>query len=227
MHILLIEDNADLTANIVEFLSARGHELDSAADGVTGLHLGVVNVYDAIVLDIMLPGIDGLALCQRLRGEADAQTPILILTARDTIEDKLAGFSCGADDYLIKPFSLLELEARLVALSSRGPRYSPNRLVVGDLMLDLDAWQAQRAGIKLSATPTALRLLEVLMRTSPRLVRRADLETAIWGDHPPDSGALRVHIHALREAIDKPFVNKLLHTIPTMGYRLVDPDKPA
>mgnify|MGYP001463089164 CR=1 FL=1 len=122
MRILVIEDNEDLAANIIEFLAARGHVMDSATDGVTGLHLAVVNEYDAIVLDLMLPGIDGLKLCARLRDEADKQTPILMLTARDTIEDKLAGFSSGADDYLIKPFSLLELDARLAAIGSRGPR---------------------------------------------------------------------------------------------------------
>ncbi|MES1923945.1 response regulator transcription factor [Salinisphaera sp. T31B1] len=224
MRILVIEDNEDLAANIIEFLSAKGHVMDNATDGVTGLHLAVVNDYDAIVLDLMLPGIDGLDVCARLRGEADKQTPILMLTARDTIDDKLAGFSSGADDYLIKPFSLLELDARLDALGSRGPRRSQHVLKVSDLALNLDTWQAERAGTRISLTPTALRLLDVLMRASPRLVRRAELEAAIWGDHPPDSEALRTHIHALRSAIDKPFDAALLQTVPTMGYRLIDPN---
>ena len=224
MRILVIEDNEDLAANIIEFLAARGHVMDSATDGVTGLHLAVVHAFDAIVLDLMLPGIDGLALCERLRAEADAQTPILMLTARDTIDDKLAGFAAGADDYLIKPFSLLELEARLLAIGNRGPRRQVHHLKAGDLTLDLDTWQAERAGTKLTLTPTALRLLEVLLRATPRLVRRAELETAIWGDHPPDSEALRTHIHALRSAIDKPFERAMLQTVPTMGYRLIDPD---
>lgn len=224
MRILVIEDNEDLAANIIEFLSARGHIVDSATDGVTGLHLAVVNHFDAIVLDLMLPGIDGLALCERLRDEADKQTPILMLTARDTIDDKLAGFASGADDYLIKPFSLLELDARLAALGNRGPRRSSHHLKTGSLSLNLDTWQAEREGQPLTLTPTALRLLEVLLRASPKLVRRAELETAIWGDHPPDSEALRTHIHALRAAIDKPFAKAMLQTVPTMGYRLTDPD---
>ena len=223
MHILVIEDNPDLAANIVEFLSSRGHKTDSAGDGVTGLHLAVVNDYQAIVLDLMLPGIDGLQLCERLRDEADRQMPILILTARDTLDDKLAGFAAGADDYLIKPFSLLELDARLAALVKRGPRPNPHRFQVGDLVLDLDAWQAERGGHALRLSPIALRLLEVLMRASPRLVRRAELEAAIWGDHPPDSEALRTHVHALRRAIDKPFEHALLQTVPTLGYRLAAP----
>jgi DNA-binding response OmpR family regulator len=224
MRILVIEDNEDLAANIIDFLSARHHVMDSASDGVTGLHLAVVNDYDAIVLDLMLPGIDGFDLCTRLRGEADRQTPVLMLTARDTLDDKLAGFASGADDYLIKPFSLLELDARLTALGSRGPRQSQHVLRVADLVLNLDSWQTTRNDQRVTLTPTALRLLEVLMRASPRLVRRGELETAIWGDHPPDSEALRTHIHALRAAIDKPFGTPLLHTVPTMGYRLIAPD---
>lgn len=224
MRILVIEDNEDLAANIIEFLSARGHVMDSATDGVTGLHLAVVNEFDAIVLDLMLPGIEGPALCERLREESDTQTPILMLTARDTIDDKLAGFASGADDYLIKPFSLLELEARLDALGSRGPRRSTHQLAAGDLVLDLGTWQVERAGTNITLTPTALRLLEVLLRASPKLVRRAELESAIWGDHPPDSEALRTHIHALRAAIDKPFASTMLQTVPTMGYRLIAPD---
>lgn len=225
MHILVIEDNEDLSANIIEFLSAKGHVVDSATDGVTGLHLAVVNDFDAIVLDLMLPGIDGLALCKRLRHETDKHTPVLMLTARDTIEDKLAGFDSGADDYLIKPFSLLELDARLEVLGSRGPRKTGNQLKVGPLSLNLDTWQAMREDKPLSLTPTALRLLETLLRASPNLVRRRELETVIWGENPPDSEALRTHIHALRAAIDKPFDKAMLHTVPTMGYRLINPDE--
>lgn len=225
MHILVIEDNEDLSANIIEFLSAKGHVVDSATDGVTGLHLAVVNDFDAIVLDLMLPGIDGLALCKRLRRETDKHTPVLMLTARDTIEDKLAGFDSGADDYLIKPFSLLELDARLEVLGSRGPRKTSNQLQIGPLSLNLDTWQAMREDKPLSLTPTALRLLETLLRASPNLVRRHELETVIWGENPPDSEALRTHIHALRAAIDKPFDKAMLHTVPTMGYRLINPDE--
>lgn len=224
MHILVIEDNEDLAANICEFLGAKGYTVETATDGVTGLHLAVVNNFDAVVLDLMLPGIDGLSLCQRLRNEAQSQTPVLMLTARDTIEDKLAGFESGADDYLIKPFSLLELEARLSVLSSRGPRRNSHQLRIGQLTLNLDTWQAEREAHTLALTPTALRLLEKLMRASPNLVRRNELEHAIWGENPPDSEALRTHIHALRSVIDKPFAQSMLQTVPTMGYRLIDPN---
>ena len=172
LSVLLVEDNRDIAAGIVDYLEARGHVPDSALDGVTGLHLAVTQEYDVVVLDLALPGIDGLTLARRLRADAGKSVPILMLTARDTLEDKLAGFSSGADDYLIKPFSLLELEARLTALGNRGPRRSQHLLQVGDLTLDLDTWQAERAGQHIGLTPTALRLLETLMRASPKLVRR-------------------------------------------------------
>ena len=224
MYVLIVEDNDDLAANIGEYCEERGDIVDYAGDGLTGLHLAAVNNYDVLVLDLSLPGLDGLSLCERLRLDAANNVPILMLTARDTIDDKLAGFASGADDYLVKPFSLLELDARLAAIGNRGPRRSQHVLRVADLVLDLDTWQAERAEQRITLTPIALRLLETLMRASPRLVRRAELETAIWGDHPPDSEALRTHIHALRAAIDKPFDTALLHTVPTMGYRLIPPD---
>jgi DNA-binding response OmpR family regulator len=224
VHVLLIEDNEDLAANICEYLQAHGHVLDSAGDGVTGLHLAVVNAYDAIILDVMLPGVDGLALCRKLRKEARRNTPVLMLTARDTLADKLVGFEAGADDYLVKPFSLEELEARLQALVRRTRHALDNRLQVADLVLDLDTLEAQRAGRRLELTPIGIKLLTLLMRESPRVVSRGQVEQALWGDNPPDSDALRAHIYALRSAIDKPFAVKLLHTVHSTGYRLTAPD---
>ncbi|HXG27990.1 MAG TPA: response regulator transcription factor [Nevskiales bacterium] len=224
MHILLIEDNVDLAANICEYLQARGHVMDSAGDGVTGLHLAVVNEYDAIILDVMLPGMDGLALCHKLRKEARRNTPVLMLTARDTLGDKLQGFESGADDYLVKPFLLEELEARLQALVRRTRHALDNRLQVADLILDLDTLEVQRAGRRIELTPTSLKLLALLMRESPRVVSRRQIEQTLWGDDPPDSDALRAHIYALRSAIDKPFPVKLLHTLHSTGYRLAVPD---
>jgi DNA-binding response OmpR family regulator len=227
MHVLLIEDNHDLAANICEYLQGRGHVMDAAADGVTGLHLAVVNAYDAIVLDVMLPGVDGLALCRRLRQDARKNTPVLMLTARDTLGDKLQGFEAGADDYLVKPFSLEELEARLQALVRRTRHSTTNRLQVADLVLDLDTLEAHRAGHLLSLTPIGIKLLTLLMRESPRVVTRRQVEQALWGDEPPDSDAVRAHVYALRTAIDRPFPVKLLHTVHSTGYRLAVPDAAA
>lgn len=226
MHVLLIEDSHDLAANICEYLQGRGHVMDAAGDGVTGLHLAVVNDYDAIVLDVMLPGVDGLALCRKLRQDARKNTPVLMLTARDTLKDKLLGFDSGADDYLVKPFSLEELEARLQALARRTRHSAANRLQVADLTLDLDTLEAHRAGTLLGLTPIGIKLLTLLMRESPRVVTRRQVEQALWGDDPPDSDAVRAHIYALRTAIDKPFPVKLLHTVHSTGYRLAVVDAP-
>lgn len=220
MHLLLIEDNPDLAANICEYLQARGHVMDAAGDGITGLHLAVVNPYDAIILDVALPGLDGLTLCQKLRREARKAVPVLILTARDTLQDKVGGFEAGADDYLVKPFELLELEVRLKALLRRGGSGVANILRIADLSADLDTLQVRRGERPIALTPTAHKLLVLLMRASPRVLSRREIEMALWGDSPPDSDALRTHVHALRVAIDKAHTLKLLHTVHGMGYRL-------
>lgn len=222
MRILIIEDNSDLAANIYDFLEARGHTLDAAADGVTGLHLAIVNDYDAIVLDIMLPGMNGYDVCKKLREEANKQTPILMLTARDTLNDKLAGFAIGADDYLIKPFELQELEVRLIALQRRSAGPSTRKLVVGDLSFDLDTLSVKRQEKAITLTPTGLKILELLMRKSPHVVSRREIEHMLWGDEPPDSDAIRSHLHTLRVAIDHPFNKPLIHTVHGIGFRLED-----
>jgi len=220
MHVLLIEDNNDLALEVAEFLEHQGHSIDAAADGVTGLHLAVANDYDAIIMDLMLPGMDGLEVCRRLREESHRATPVLMLTARDTLEDRLEGFRQGADDYLVKPFSLHELLARLVSVSRRRRDDAKNVLTVADLELDLNTLEARRAGQRLDISPSGLKILEVLMRNSPGLVRRERIEQALWGDDPPDGEALRVHIFKLRTAIDKSFKTPLLHTVRSFGYRL-------
>ncbi len=223
--VLLIEDNRDIAEMVGAYLEARGYELDYAADGVTGLHLGVVNDYDAIVLDLMLPGMDGLAVCRKLREDARRDTPLLMLTARDTQQDKISGLDAGADDYLVKPFDIRELEARLRALVRRRRGAIANEtLRVADLSLDTGTLEVQRAGQRLTLTPIALRLLTVLMRASPRVVSRADLEREVWGDLLPDSDTLRSHLYNLRKSIDKPFDRPLLHTVHGAGYRLAASD---
>jgi DNA-binding response OmpR family regulator len=222
MRVLIVEDNSDLAANIFDFLEARGHAPDAAGDGITGLHLAVTQDYDVIVLDIMLPGIDGLTFCRKLRQEAGKQTPIIMLTAKDTLEDKLAGFGTGADDYLIKPFALQELEVRLQALQRRGSgRSSSAILQVGDLTFEPHTLAVRRAGQLLNLTPTGLKIIELLLRRSPQVVSRRDIEAAVWGDSPPDSDALRSHMHTLRAAVDHPFDTPLIHTVHGIGFRLM------
>ena len=225
MRILVIEDNHDLSLNLCQFLERNGHVLDAAADGVTGLHLASSNDYDMLVLDLSLPGLDGLDVCRQLRHVARRSTPVLMLTDRDTLQDKLSGFESGADDYLVKPFELLELEARIRALALRSRLDGDNHLLnVADLSLNLDTLQAVRAGARISLSRVGLKILEFLMRETHRVVKRQELEHLLWGDNPPDSDALRTHLHSLRKAIDKPFPVPLLHTVHGIGYRLAPPD---
>jgi DNA-binding response OmpR family regulator len=226
MNILVVEDNVDLAATLWDYLESKGHVIDAAGDGVTGLHLATVNEYDVIALDLILPGLDGLELCRKLRIDVRKSTPVLMVTARDTLEDKLRGFDVGADDYLVKPFALEELEARLRALARRAePASSTRRLRAADLTLDLDTLEVRRAGRSIELTPTGLQILELLMRRPGCVVTRRELETALWGDLPPDSDALSYHIHALRRAIDKPFQGHLLQTVRRIGYRLSEVDE--
>ena len=221
--LLLIEDHRDIAESIIDFLEPHGYAVDCAADGVTGLHLAVTNAYDVIVLDVMLPGLDGLSVCRKLREEARRETPILMLTARDTLEDKITGLDAGADDYLVKPFEVRDLEARLRSMVRRH-RGATTREIhsVGDLTLDLATLKVTRAGRPLSLTPIGLRLLTALARASPRVVSRRDLEREVWGEVPPDSDALRSHLYNLRKTIDRPFDRPLLHTVAAAGYRLAD-----
>lgn len=220
--VLLIEDQADLAANLFEYLEARGFIMDAAPDGVSGLALATDQDFDAIVLDLMLPGLDGLEVCERLRSQAGKDTPIIMLTARDTLDDKLAGFAVGTDDYLIKPFDLPELEARLQALITRARAGFQTQLSVGPLTYDTTTLTIIREGQNIQLNPACRTILEMLMRASPKAVSRERLERALWGDDPPDSDSLRSHIYALRKAVDGPFPSPLLHTVHRYGYRLCD-----
>ncbi|KPN16610.1 chemotaxis protein CheY [Xanthomonas sp. Mitacek01] len=223
MRLLVVEDNRNLVGNLFDYFEPRGHEMDAAPDGIVGLHLAVTQPYDAIILDWMLPRLDGRALLQRLREHA-IDTPVIMLTARDELPDKIAGFRAGADDYLTKPFALPELEVRLEAVLARARgRRTPRTLQVHDLRLDLDTLEASRGGQVLHLYPAGRKLLEVLMLASPAAVERQQLEHALWGDAPPDGDMLRSHVYELRRSVDGPFETKLIHTLPRYGYRLVAP----
>jgi DNA-binding response OmpR family regulator len=224
MRILVIEDNRDILANVLDYLELKGFVVDCAQDGLSGLHLAATEHYDLIVLDIMLPGIDGLQVCKRLRDDAGRDTPIIMLTARDALHDRLQGLGAGADDYLIKPFALSELVARIEAILRRSQGSRKHKLHVGDLHYDLDTLQATRAGQPLRLNPIGHKLLAILMQKSPAVVRREQLEEALWGNDVPDSDSLRSHIHQLRQVLDKPFAAPLLHTVHGVGFRLAEPE---
>ena len=220
MRLLVIEDNRQLVANLFDYFESRGHVLDVAPDGVTGLHLAVSQPYDALILDWMLPRMEGPEVLRRLRADHGSEVPVIMLTARDELPDKIAGFRAGADDYLTKPFALPELEVRLEALMVRAKGRNPRKLLeVADLKLDLATLEAQRDGKPLHLYPACRKLLEVLMRASPGAVTRQQLEFALWGDELPDGDLLRSHVYELRRSVDGPFQQKLIHTLPRVGYR--------
>lgn len=222
MHVLLIEDHQPIAANITDYLRALGHEVTGAADGAKGLRLALHGGHDVIVLDRMLPKLDGDELCRRVR-EQKPSLPILMLTALDTTEDKVQGFEAGADDYLSKPFALAELKVRLEALLRR--RGAEARVLrVADLQFNLDSLQASRAGQPLVLNPTTRKLLEHLMRETHRVVPREELEQLLWGPDVPHGDPLRVHMHSLRTAVDHGSRHKLVHTVHGVGYRLAADD---
>ncbi len=222
MKILLVEDNRDLALNLFDYFETKGNTMDMAADGISGLHLVASNPYDILILDVMLPGIDGLTLCRRLR-EAGKHVPILMLTARDSLDDKIIGLEAGADDYVVKPFALREVEARLHALVRRTQvREGRGMLRVGDLSFDPDTRKVMRGNRVVELPPIPLRILEMLMRYAPRVLPRGELEQGIWGDSPPDSDALRAHLHILRSAIDRQADTPLIRTHRGIGYQISD-----
>ncbi len=222
MNILLIEDSRDLATNLFDYFEARGHTIDLAGDGIPGLHFASTNQYDVLVLDLMLPSLDGLTMCRRLR-DAGKNTPILMLTARDSLDDKIAGLAAGADDYVVKPFSMREVEARLLALVRRSQvRDGADSLQVGDLIFNTGTLKVLRGKRGIVLPPIALKLLEILMRHSPRVLSREEVERAIWGDTPPDSDALRGHLHILRNAVDKKTDKPLIKTLRGLGYQISD-----
>jgi len=227
LSILIIEDNAGLAANIYDYLEACGHQPDAAPDGESGLGLLGVNRYDAIVLDWMMPRMDGMTMLGRLRQEMKSRIPVIVLTAKDQLEHKLHGFLTGADDYVVKPVALAELEIRLRVLvqRTRGAVAESQVLEVADLRFDLGTLEVSRAGRLLPMTPVRRQLLELLMRRSPGLVRREELETLIWKDDVPDTDVLRSHMHMLRKAVDGDAPRKLLKTIAGSGYRLGPSDE--
>ena len=222
--ILLVEDHNDLAASIGDYLESSGFAMDFAADGAIALNLLDENPYDVIILDLMLPKIDGIRVCERLRERGDG-TPILMLTARDQLDDKVAGFNAGADDYLVKPFEMEELAVRVRALIRRARgEMSDGAMRVGDLVFDPKTMRVEREGERVNLSPTSIRILKVLMRESPRLVSREQLENELWGDMLPDSDTLRSHMYNLRKGIDRPYKSKLLHTVQGMGFKLAAPE---
>lgn len=219
LSVLLVEDDVDLAATVIDYLTFEKIACDHAANGVLGLNLIENNRYDVILLDINMPYMDGLTVCQSMR-EKGYEVPVLMLTARDTLSDKIAGFNAGTDDYLVKPFEIEELLVRILALSKRRSGQA-TLLSLGPLTLNIPNKSAQINTCPIKLTPTTFKILEALMRASPEPVSKPALLQAIWGDEIPDSSSLRVHIHHLRKSLDTQSMAKMIVTNPGFGFSIV------
>ncbi len=220
LRILVIEDNLALRTSMAAMLEAHGHRIDFAADGRNGLHLALEDTFDVVVLDLTLPGMDGLQVCAQLRAQADRHVPVLMLTARDTLVDKLKGFDAGADDYLVKPFAGEELLARCLVLARRQRVGVAHMLRIGSLCIDRRNAVAQRHDQPLDLHQTAYRILLALAEAWPRTLTRSDLLQRLWGDDAPPSDPLRSHLYMLRQVLDKPFPVAMLKTVHGVGFRI-------
>ena len=225
INVLLVEDDIDLAATIVDYLDIESIHCDHASNGLMGLELIQRNHYQMMMLDINMPKMDGLTLCNTVR-EKGLDIPILMLTARDSLENKLQGFEAGSDDYLVKPFAMRELVARVQVLAKRRSG-EVKRLVLGDLILDLNQRSAQLQQRTLKLSPIAFKLLEVLVRASPHPVSRQHIMQAVWGDEQPDSNSLKVHIHHVRKQLDASKHSPLLklETISGIGFAIKAADQ--
>lgn len=220
LYILVVEDQQSIAQNIASYMESKGHVLDFASEGKLGLSLALANPYDVVILDLNLPGMDGLAVCETLRAQARAHVPIIMLTARDSIDDKISGFKKGADDYLTKPFSLEELEVRCFALSRRHLLQTSDVLTFDTLIIDRKKQHVTRADKTLELNSMGYRILTILAQEYPQVVSRSKLSQKLWGDEPTESDALRSHIYQLRNTIDKPFEYPMIKTIHGIGFVL-------
>jgi two-component system, OmpR family, copper resistance phosphate regulon response regulator CusR len=223
MRILLVEDNRRLNNSLKSSLEEDGFAVDAAYNGIDGEELAEAAPYDLIILDVMLPGKDGMTVCQDLRKQR-VNTPIIMLTARDTVEDRVQGLDSGADDYLVKPFALNELKARLRALLRRDSNEKSGKLFVRDLSLDPATHRVERAGRVIELTTKEYALLEYFIRNPNRLITREMAEMHIWNyDFDGISNVVDVYIRRLRRKIDDPYEYKLFETVRGAGYRLSSP----
>lgn len=218
LRLLIVEDDPALAVSIGEWFELDGHSCDYAADGRAALSLISSADFDVILLDVSLPHLNGLEVTRRIRGLGDS-TPILMLTARDAIEDRVLGLEAGADDYVIKPFALVEVAARVRVLSKRRTG-EVQLLTVGSLELLINEHRVRREGREVNVSPIGWRLLETLARSSPATVDRTTLNFAAWGDAPPEANNLKVQIFKLRKVVDKPFSTSIIETVKGRGYRI-------
>lgn len=220
MRLLIVEDEDDLRNILKKKLIKEHYTVDDCGNGLDALDYIAMADYDGMILDIMLPGLDGLELLKKIRGEGN-DTPVLFLTARDGIEDRVKGLDLGADDYLVKPFSFDELMARVRVMMRRKPSYVSNRLEIGDLVLDCETKEVQRAGRKISLSSKEFMVLEYMLRHQNIVLSRNQIEQHAWNyDFEGGSNVVDVYIRYLRKKVDEGFSSKLIHTVRGVGYVL-------
>ncbi|WP_198525654.1 response regulator transcription factor [Thiomicrorhabdus sp. Kp2] len=223
LNILLVEDNLDLANTLIDFFELESIICDHAFNGKIGQHLALINQYDVILLDINLPGMNGLEVCQSLR-LSGIEIPILMLTAQNGLSDKLIGFEKGADDYLIKPFEILELIARVRVLAKRRSG-ATQKLTIGALEMDIASHQVSMNSQILKISPTEWIILEKLMRASPQAVSKQELIRAVWGEESPPTDNLKVHIHHLRKEIEQQSALPIIQTVAGYGFLIPAPQE--
>ena len=221
MHILIVEDERKTREYLQKGLGESGYVVDTAADGVDGLHLALTGDYDLVILDIMLPGADGRQVLRALRREKP--TPVMFLTARDELEDRVGGLELGADDYLVKPFAFAELLARVRTVLRRGAPREPEQLRIGDLEVDVICRRARRGEDRINLTNQEFALLSLLARRAGEVLSRSFITSQVWDiNFDTDTNVVEVAVRRLRAKLDDPYPRKLVHTVRGMGYVLED-----
>ena len=222
--VLIVEDNQDIAIQLGDFLSSKGFIVDFAGDGKTAINLLQQESFDLVILDLMLPDTDGLNICQHIKQNSKINIPVLMLTARDSLDEKVKGFDAGTDDYLTKPFALEEVYVRCKALVNRKQLHRENILTIGDLSINFLQHSVIRNGQAVSLSSTDFSILKVLAEAYPNAVSKRQLAEQVWGDELPATDAVRSHIYTLRGAIDKPFDYAIIKTLHGIGFKLEAPN---
>lgn len=225
MRMLIVEDHAGLAANLLEFFDDQRYILDFAADGLTALHLIATNEYDVIVMDVMLPGVSGFEVCRRIRVDMNCTAPVIMMTSKDQLQDKEQGFTVGADDYLVKPFDLRELQLRVDALYRRKAGFS-RTVEIHHLGVSFDpgSFMVRALGKELELSGTNARIFEALIKAYPSVLSYQQIQERVWGDREVDMNTLRTHVYSLRKHLQETFDYAMIKTMHARGYRLMPPE---
>lgn len=219
--VLVVEDNQDIASQLVNYLADKGFVVDFAHNGKSAMSLLDSQRFDIVILDLMLPDTDGLTICEHIKTQLETNIPVLMLTARDSLDEKVQGFGAGADDYLTKPFALEEVYVRCLALGKRNQLHRSHTLTVGELSVDMQQHTATRQGQQITLSTTDFTILKILAEAYPAAVSKRQLTEQVWGDDTPESDAIRSHIYTLRNALDKPFDYPMIQTLHGIGFKLV------